>query len=98
VPFPIIEPDVETSSLRQAIFWRDTYREVLGIGEAVMARAVELSAGLSGAARHEAEMSHFPAMAVQVDRSRFRLGCWQDRLNQVLSEPDPLTGLNGRRE
>jgi hypothetical protein len=77
------EQDIETASLEQAVFWRDTYREILAMEESVMARVVELMAAQSATARREAELSNVPVIAAQVERFRSRLGYWDDRLRRL---------------
>ena len=77
------EHDIETSSLEQALFWRDTYREILAMEESVMVRVLELMAAQSPTARREVELSNVPVIAAQVDRFRSRLGYWENRLNRL---------------
>ncbi|HET9411061.1 MAG TPA: hypothetical protein VFO75_04165 [Candidatus Dormibacteraeota bacterium] len=77
------EQPIETSSREQAVFWRDTYREILAMEEAVMARVVELMAAQSPSARREVELSNVPVIAAQVDRFRSRLGYWEARLQRL---------------
>lgn len=80
------EPDINTSSLEQAIFWRGTYLEILIMEEGVMARIKELMAGQSETSRREVELSNVPVIAAQVERFRSRLGYWDARLR--LLKPD----------
>jgi len=77
------EQDIATSSLDQAVFWRDTYREILAMEESVMARVVELMAAQSVTARREVELSNVPVIAAQVERFRSRLGYWEKRLKAL---------------
>ena len=79
------EQAIETSSLDQAVFWRDTYREILTMEESVMARVVELMAAQSATARREVELSNVPVIAAQVERFRSRLGFWETRLKALES-------------
>jgi hypothetical protein len=82
------EHDIETSSLEQAVFWRDTYREILAMEESVMARVRELMAAQSATSRREAELSNVPVIAAQVERFRSRLGYWETRLGRL--QPTPV--------
>lgn len=82
------EHDIETSSREQALFWRDTYQEVLAMEESVMARVIELMAAQSPTARREVERSNVPVIAAQVERFRSRLGYWEARLRHF----EPATG------
>ena len=75
-----LEQDIGSSSLIQATFWRDTYREILTMEEAVLARVHELMARQSPTTRREAELSNLPVISAQVRRFRTRLGYWEDRL------------------
>jgi hypothetical protein len=77
------EHNIETSSLEQAVFWRDTYREILVMEESVMVRVVELMATQSPTARREVELSNVPVIAAQVERFRSRLGYWETRLRRL---------------
>jgi hypothetical protein len=83
------EHEIATSSLAQAVFWRDTYREILTMEESVMARVVELMAAQSTTARHEVELSNVPVIAAQVERFRSRLGYWQVRLERLRAAGEP---------
>ena len=80
------EQDIDTSSLEQAVFWQDTYREILAMEEGVMARIRELMATQSETARREVELSNVPVISAQVQRFRSRLGYWEARLR--LLRPD----------
>ena len=77
------EHDIATSSRQQAIFWRDTYREILTMEESVMVRILELMAAQSPTARREVELSNVPVISAQVERFRSRLGYWETRLKRV---------------
>ena len=77
------EHDIATASREQAVFWRDTYREILAMEESVMLRILELMAAQSPAARREVELSNVPVIAAQVDRFRSRLGYWETRLLRI---------------
>jgi hypothetical protein len=77
------EHDIDTSSLEQAVFWRDTYREILTMEESVMVRVVELMATQSATARREVELSNVPVIAAQVERFKSRLGYWETRLGRL---------------
>lgn len=77
------EQEIETASLEQAVFWRNTYREILAMEESVMARVMELMAAQSATARREVELSNVPVIAAQVERFRVRLGYWNARLMRL---------------
>lgn len=75
------EPDIHTSSLKEALFWRGTYREILIMEEKVLARIGELMAAQSETSRREVGLSNVPVIAAQVERFRSRLGYWDARLH-----------------
>jgi len=77
------EQDIATSSREQAVFWRDTYREILAMEESVMVRILELMAAQSPTARKEVELSNVPVIAAQVERFRSRLSYWEARLKRI---------------
>jgi len=79
------EQDLPTSSLEQAVFWRDTYRELLTMEESVMARIRELMVLQSEGARREVELSNVPVIAAQVERFRARLLKWEARSEALQS-------------
>lgn len=74
------EPDIGTASLDQALFWRDTYREILTMEEGVLTKIGELMVATSETSRREVELSNVPVIAAQVARFRSRLGYWEARL------------------
>jgi len=73
------EQDVESASAAQAIFWRDTYQEILSMEKSVMARICELMVQQSESARHEVEMSNVPVIAAQIERFQARFQIWERR-------------------
>src|SRR5438309_737124 len=77
------EADLETSSLEQAVFWRQVYAEILAMEEKVMARVVELMAAESLAVRREVELSNVPVIAAQVERFRQRHDFWDIRVTKL---------------
>lgn len=77
---------IGTSSHAQAVFWHDTYQELLTMEEAVMARIRELMTTQSAAARREVELSNVPVIAAQVNRFRARLGYWESRLRKLAAD------------
>lgn len=83
------ERDMATSSLEEAMFWRQTYAEIVTMEEAVMARVRELMAGQSVVAREEVELSNVPVIAGQLERFRSRLHGWDARLRQLEMDGNP---------
>jgi hypothetical protein len=75
------EPEIASSSLQQARFWRGTYAEILAMEEMVLAKVHDLMAKQSTTARREVELSNVPVIAAQVDRFRVRHSYWDDRVH-----------------
>lgn len=74
------EADPITTSLEQALFWKNIYTEILAMEEAVLARIYLLMEGQSPQARREVELTNVPVVVAQVERFRWRLGIWDDRV------------------
>jgi hypothetical protein len=83
------EADLLTSSVEQAIFWRQVYAEILAMEEKVLARVRELMAAESAEVRREVELSNVPVIVAQVDRFRQRHGFWALRVAQLIPSPAP---------
>jgi hypothetical protein len=74
------EADPATATLEQALFWRNIYREILTMEEAVLARIKDLMADQSPQARREVELTNVPVVEAQAERFRSRLGFWETRV------------------
>ena len=83
------ERDISTSSIEEAMFWRQTYDEIVTMEEAVMARVRELMAEQSDVTRREVELSNVPVIAGQLERFRSRLQGWEARLRQLKADGHP---------
>ena len=70
------EPDPATATLKQALFWRNIYTEILTMEEAVLDRIHQLMASQSPEARREVELTNVPVVVAQVERFRARQGIW----------------------
>jgi hypothetical protein len=77
------EIDPKTASLEQALYWRQIYREILGMEEKVMARIQDLMSKQSPEARREVELTNVPVVAAQAERFRQRLGFWTARVQEL---------------
>ncbi|HEY3085136.1 MAG TPA: hypothetical protein VGK28_06720 [Candidatus Dormibacteraeota bacterium] len=77
------EIDPKTASLEQALYWRQIYREILGMEEKVMARIQHLMSKQSPEARREVELTNVPVVAAQAERFRQRLGFWTARVQEL---------------
>jgi hypothetical protein len=71
------EVDPATASLEQALFWRNIYREILTMEEAVLERIKQLMVDQSPQAQREVELTNVPVVVAQAERFRSRLGFWE---------------------
>lgn len=74
------------ASLKQALYWRQIYTEILAMEEKVLDRIHQLMAHQSEAGRHEVELTNVPVVVAQAEKFRQRLGYWEARV-QELEEP-----------
>lgn len=77
------EADLPTSTMDQAVFWRQVYAEIVALEEKVMVRVRELMATESEDVRREVELSNVPVIAAQLERFRQRHGFWAARVAQL---------------
>jgi hypothetical protein len=73
----------EQATLKQALYWRQIYTEILAMEEKVLVRIRQLMLTQSGVARREVELTSVPVVIGQVERFRQRLGYWEARVQQV---------------
>ena len=79
------EVDPQTASMKEALYWRQIYVEILAMEEKVMQRIEDLMAGQTPVTRREVELTNVPVIAAQVDRFRQRLGFWSARVRDLES-------------
>lgn len=79
------EADLRSASIEEALYWRQTYAEILVMEEKVMERVHDLMASQTAVVRREVELTNVPVIAAQVDRFRQRLGFWTSRLRELES-------------
>ncbi len=77
------EVDPKGASMREAVYWRQVYVEILAMEEKVMERIQDLMTRQSAVARREVELTNVPVIAAQVDRFRARLGFWSARVQEL---------------
>jgi hypothetical protein len=80
------ELDPAGASLKQALFWRDIYSEILQMEESVLVRIRQLMAKQSPQAQREVELTNVPVVVAQVERFRFRREIWDSRVDTHESE------------
>ena len=68
------------STMEQALYWKQTYTEILAMEEKVLARIQQLMATQSDTARREVELTNVPVVVAQAERFRQRLGYWDERV------------------
>jgi hypothetical protein len=73
----------EQATLKQALYWRQIYTEILAMEEKVLVRIRQLMLTQSEEARLEVELTNVPVVIAQAERFRQRLGYWEARVRQV---------------
>jgi len=73
----------EQATLKQAVYWRQIYTEILAMEEKVLARIRQLMISQSDEARREVELTNVPVVIAQAERFRQRLGYWEARVRQL---------------
>jgi len=71
------------ASLKQALYWRQIYTEILAMEEKVLARIRQLMAKQSDEGRREVELTNVPVVVAQAEKFRQRLGYWEARIRQL---------------
>jgi hypothetical protein len=73
----------EEATLKQALYWRQIYTEILAMEEQVLARIRQLMTTQSVVGRREVELTNVPVVVAQAERFRRRLGYWQARVAKL---------------
>lgn len=79
------------ATLKQALYWRQIYTEILTMEEKVLARIHQLMAKQSDQARREVELTNVPVVAAQAEKFRQRLGYWEARIQELDGHTEPST-------
>ena len=79
------------ATLKQALYWRQIYTEILAMEEKVLARIRQLMVTQSDEGRREVELTNVPVVVAQAERFRQRLGYWETRVAELngASHPKP---------
>ena len=77
----------EEATLKQALYWREIYTEILDMEEKVLARIRQLMARQSKEGRREVELTNVPVVLAQAEKFRQRLGYWDARIVELGGEP-----------
>jgi hypothetical protein len=73
----------EQATMKQALYWRQIYTEILAMEEKVLARIRELMTKQSNEGRREVELTNVPVVVAQAERFRQRLGYWDARVAEL---------------
>lgn len=81
----------EEATIKQALYWRQIYTEILAMEEKVLVRIRQLMITQSDAGRREVELTNVPVVVAQAERFRQRLSYWEARILQLGgdSRPEP---------
>ena len=71
------------ATIKQALYWRQIYTEILAMEEKVLDRIRKLMAKESAASRREVELTNVPVVVAQAERFRQRLGYWDARVVEL---------------
>jgi hypothetical protein len=71
------------ASLKQALYWRQIYTEILEMEEKVLERIRQLMTKQSAEGRREVELTNVPVVVAQAEKFRQRLGYWDARIAEL---------------
>jgi len=77
------------ATLKQALYWRKIYGEILAMEEKVLKRIRQLMATQSHEARREVELTNVPVVVAQAEKFRQRLGYWEARVHELNGAAPP---------
>ena len=77
------------ATMEQALYWKETYTEILAMEEKVLARIRQLMAAESAHVRREVELTNVPVVVAQAERFRQRLGYWDARVRELSGSSRP---------
>jgi hypothetical protein len=75
------------ATIKQALYWRQIYTEILAMEEKVLVRIRQLMTKQSDEGRREVELTNVPVVVAQAERFRQRLGYWEARIAELDGEP-----------
>ena len=79
------------ASIKQALYWRQIYTDILAMEEKVLARIHQLMTKQSATSRREVELTNVPVVVAQAERFRQRLGYWEARVAELDGKPTGKT-------
>jgi hypothetical protein len=71
------------ATIKQALYWRKIYTEILAMEEQVLVRIRQLMLTQSEETRREVELTNVPVVVAQAERFRQRLGYWEARIVEL---------------
>ena len=77
---------LEQATIKQALYWRQIYTEILVMEEQVLARIRQLMTSQSNEGRREVEQTNVPVVIAQAERFRQRRGYWDARVIELGGE------------
>jgi len=77
------EGPIADATIKQALYWRQIYSEILAMEEQVLVRIRQLMLTQSVAGRREVELTNVPVVVAQAERFRQRLGYWEARVVEL---------------
>ena len=75
------------ATIKEALYWRQIYTEILAMEEQVLKRIHELMSKQTAVSRREVELTNVPVVVAQAERFRQRLGYWDARVAELEVEP-----------
>ena len=81
------EGPIGDATIKQALYWRQIYTEILAMEEQVLIRIRQLMLTQSDESRHEVELTNVPVVVAQAERFRQRLGYWKARVVELGGAP-----------
>jgi hypothetical protein len=76
----------DEATIKQALYWRQIYTEILAMEEKVLVRIRQLMIKQSDEGRREVELTNVPVVVAQAERFRQRLGYWEARVVELGGE------------
>ena len=73
----------EKATIKQALYWRQIYTDILAMEEKVLVRIRQLMITQSDEGRREVELTNVPVVVAQTERFRQRLSYWEARVQQL---------------
>jgi hypothetical protein len=79
----------DEATIKQALYWKQVYTDILAMEEKVLARIRQLMLTQSDEGRREVELTNVPVVVAQAERFRQRLGYWEARVAHLDGHPRP---------